>query len=341
MSRFTPRKIIIASCVLLLIVACIFGYRYWFSPTHILFLNIPNAQAADITLNNDSKYIKITCRATDEVSSLAGYDAIAIFGRGLHLTEEQQVALEEEAAKGTPILTISSNATLSPLNFNITGAERVRLLQYFNNPNLTNYRNALRAIRQIATPQRLPKESFDEPIQLPNNHYYHREYGQYFETKEQLTDYLKIKGLFHENGKNIAFISGVNFPMEGNRAHVDSLISRLTNEGFNVYPIASPQGRGEMIKDLHPDAVIYYPMGRLGDDEFINWLHTENIPLFCPFPLIQSTEEWLDPMIPVSGGVLNGRILVPEIDGAMTPLAISTQNLILVDIIYILWKKSE
>ena len=320
------RKLVIACSALLLIVACFFGYKYWFAPTHILFLNVPNAQAADITLNNDSKHIKITCLATDEAESLDGYDAIAVFGRGLHLTEEQQAALEKIAEKGTPILTISSNAALSPLNFNLTGAERVHLLQYFNNPNLTNYRNALRALRQIATPQRIPKEEFDEPIELPNNHYYHREYGQYFETKEELTNYLKNKGLYHEDGKNIAFISGVNFPMEGNRAHVDSLIYRLTHEGFNVYPIASPQGRSEMIKDLLPDAVVYYPMGRLGNDEFINWLHTESIPLFCPFPLIQSTEEWLDPMNPVSGGVLNGRILVPEIDGAMTPLAIATQN---------------
>ncbi len=45
-----------------------------------------------------------------------------------------------------------------------------------------------------------------------------------------------------------------------------------------------------------------------------------------PFPLIQSREEWLDINNPMGGGTLNARIVVPEIDGGMTPLCISTQN---------------
>ena len=74
-----------------------------------------------------------------------------------------------------------------------------------------------------------------------------------------------------------------------------------------------------MIRTLHPDAVVYLPMGRLGNDSLINWLHQENIPLFMPFPLIQPHEEWLDPDTPVSGGTLTARVVVPEIDGGMLP----------------------
>lgn len=76
-----------------------------------------------------------------------------------------------------------------------------------------------------------------------------------------------------------------------------------------------------MIRTLHPDAVVYLPMGRLGNDSLINWLHQENIPLFMPFPLIQPHEEWLDPDTPVSGGTLTARVVVPEIDGGMLPSA--------------------
>ena len=115
--------------------------------------------------------------------------------------------------------------------------------------------------------------------------------------------------------------------MEGNRAHVDSLITCLTQAGFNVYPFtAGGQPRADMIRTLHPDAVVYLPMGRLGNDSLINWLHQENIPLFMPFPLIQPHEEWLDPDTPVSGGTLTARVVVPEIDGGMLPLCIATQN---------------
>ena len=45
-----------------------------------------------------------------------------------------------------------------------------------------------------------------------------------------------------------------------------------------------------------------------------------------PFPLIQSREDWLDINKPMGGGTLNARIVVPEIDGGMSPLCISTQN---------------
>ena len=50
--------------------------------------------------------------------------------------------------------------------------------------------------------------------------------------------------------------------MEGNRAHVDTLITRLTDAGCNVYPLtASGPERDKMIRALHPDAVVYLPMG--------------------------------------------------------------------------------
>ncbi|MDR0657896.1 MAG: cobaltochelatase subunit CobN [Mediterranea sp.] len=327
MTRITKRTLgISALSVLILMTLSVAGYDYWFSPTRILVVNTRQAPAADITLNNDSRHIRVTCLPTEEVTSFDGYDAVAIYARGLHFSEEQVAALERIAKKGIPVFTIASRSTLSTYNFNMQAEPHERLLAYFNNANLRNYRNALRYLRHIATPHKIPEESFGEPVILPDNHYYHREYGKYFGTKEALTHYLKEKKLYHEGGKNIAFISGVNFPMEGNRAHVDTLITLLTREGFNIYPIASPDKRTDMIRDLHPDAIVYYPMGRLGNDTFIEWLNAENIPLFCPYPLIQSTEEWLDPMLPVSGGTLNGRVLVPEIDGAMYPLAVATQN---------------
>ena len=136
-----------------------------------------------------------------------------------------------------------------------------------------------------------------------------------------------IQGLYHEGAADVLFMSGLNFPMEGNRAHVDTLISRLTMEGFNVYPLtADGKAREQMIRAMHPDAVIYLPMGRLGDDGFIGWLHQENIPLFTPFPLIQPHDDWIDPLQPVSSGTLTARVVVPEIDGGVGNYCIATQN---------------
>lgn len=45
-----------------------------------------------------------------------------------------------------------------------------------------------------------------------------------------------------------------------------------------------------------------------------------------PFPLTQTQSEWLDIRKPLEGGTLNARIVVPEIDGGMSPLCIATQD---------------
>ena len=119
----------------------------------------------------------------------------------------------------------------------------------------------------------------------------------------------------------------MSFPVENNRAHIDTLMSRLTRAGYNIYPItATGPKRAWMIKSVKPEAIVYLPMGRLGNDSLINWAYRQQIPLFMPFPLIQSRKEWLDVNKPMGGGTLNARIVVPEIDGGMTPLCISTQN---------------
>lgn len=318
--------------MVLLILAAVFAlsyiaYSHWLAPTRIAIINPLPAQGADIALNNDSKHIEVVCLKTEEVENLSGFDAVMMYSRGLFLNEMQIKELERVASKGTPIYSNAISNFQFSFNRNLTSEQEVMLQTYFQNASRKNYRNALRYIRHIATPHRVGANEFEPPVKLPQNLYYHREYGHYFNTHAELTEYLKRKNIYNDKGKTVAFISGSTFPMEGNRAHVDTLISRLTTSGFNVYPIAgSGVRRAQMISALSPDAIVYLPMGRLGNDSLINTLHQKNIPLFMPFPLIQSREEWLDVNKPVSGGTLTARVVIPEIDGGMSPMVISTQN---------------
>lgn len=230
------------------IAACYMVYHTWLAPTRILIVNPLPAQGADIALNNDCSHIEVTCIKMEEVKDLSGYDVIMMYGRGLFLDEIQIAEMQRVADKGVPIFTNALQHFNFIVNYNITPEEQNTLQTYFQNACKKNYRNALRYLRHLATPQRWGDQSFETPVKLPNNLYYHQEYGQYFKTHKELTAYLKEKRLYHEGARNIAFISGISFPMEGNRAHVDTLISRLTQAGFNVYPITgSGKGRDKMI----------------------------------------------------------------------------------------------
>ncbi len=315
------------SSVVLAITVCLTAYRYWLVPTRILIINSSPAQVADIALNNDSRHIKISFADTEEATDFSDYDAIIMYGRRLTLNTTQMEKIESAAANGIPIFTYSSRSSNSAINRNLTEENQVKLQKYLDNACQKNYCNMLRYIRQIATPQRYGEKKAEEPIELPHNLFYHQESGQYFRKHEELTEYLRKKHLYHENGSNIALISGITFPIENNRTHIDTLISSLTQNGFNVYPItATGKERENMLHLLHPDAIIYLAMGRLGNDELVQWIHEENIPVFSPFIVSESHDEWLDPHIPVSGGTMAARIIIPEIDGSIVPLCIATQN---------------
>ena len=302
-------------------------YQHFMAPTRILIVNALKLQQANITLNNDSRYIDVECVETDDMTSLDGYDAVIIFARHIFLSDEQRAEVKRAADNGVPIFTRTQKANDFVENHNLTDEQVDTLRQYFDNENRHNYRNGLRYLRHIASPGRWGDQTYEEPVEIPTDMYYHREYGQYFKTAEALTAYLKKKGLYHAGGHRVALIGGLSFPMEGNREHVDTLITMLTRRGINVFPMVSTgKSLRRMLQDMKPDAVVRMPVGRMGNDTLAMWLYEKNIPLFCPYPLAMTHSEWMDEQQPMPSGSKNARVTLPEIDGGRAPFCIGTQN---------------
>ena len=302
-------------------------YRHYMAPTRILVVNALKAQQADFTLNNDSRHIQVECVEAEDMGSLDAYDAIIVYARRIFLTDEQMAEVKRVAEKGVPIFTKTLRTSDFVENHNLDEQQIATLQQYFDNENRQNFRNGLRYLRCLATPHRWGDQTFDKPVEVPSNMFYHRQYGQYFTSADELTTYLKTYGLYHPDGPRIALISGITFPMEGNRQHVDTLITLLTQQGMNVYPLTGMgKKREKLLRALEPDAVVYLPMGRIGNDTLIQWMQEKNIALFCPFPISAPHDEWMNESIPMSSGSKNARIVIPEIDGGMAPYCIGTQN---------------
>ena len=322
------RRSLVALALLALLAtgACLI-YSHYMSPTRILVVNALEAQQADFVLNNDSRHIEVTCMEADEMHDIDDFDAIIVYARRIFLSDEQMEEIEQAAGRGIPIFTKTLRSSDFVENRNLTAEQIATLQRYFDNDNRQNYRNGLRYLRHIATPHRWGDQQVDEPVEVPANMYYHREYGRYFKTHEELTAYLIERGLFHKGCPRLAFISGISFPMEGNREHVDTLISMLTQSGMNVYPLtAMGKKREKMLRSLHPDAVVFMAMGRIGNDTLVHWLNERNIPIFAPYPLSCSHDDWMNEAMPMSSGSKNARIVIPEIDGGIAPFCIGTQN---------------
>lgn len=317
----------ISSGILIMAILAYGGYRRWMSPTRILVVNTLKAQEADFILNNDSRHIQVECVEADKMGRLNGYDAVILYARRLYLNDEQMNEIERISKKGTPVFTKTLKSSNIVINKNLSKEQTDTLQRYFDNENRQNFRNGLRYLRHIATPHRWGDQNYEPPMDILKNMYYHREYGRYFKNPSELTNYLKQRKLYHENAPTVAFISGIQFPMEGNREHVDTLISMLTERGLNVYPmVCTGNKRAKMLKQLMPDAVIYLPMGRIGNDTLISWMQEKNIIMFTPYPLSATHDEWMDAKVPMASGSKNSRIVIPEIDGGIASFCIGTQN---------------
>ena len=315
---------------LILVLAVVAGYglwHHWMSPTRILVVNALKAQQADIAMSNDSRHIKVDCVDTDELKDFDGYDAVVLYGRRLFLDEQQLQKVSQAAENGTVFFTKSVKSSSFTVYHHLSRLQQDTLQAFFENESRANFRNALRYLRHIATPHRWGDQEYDAPVEKLSDLYYHRAYGKYFKTPDELTAWLKDRKIYHPGGQTVALISGISFPTEGNREHVDTMISLLTERGFNVYPLAAVgKKRVSMLHELSPDAVVFMSMGRLGNDTLIQWMNERDIPLFCPFPLSMTHEEWMNKDVPMSSGSKNSRIVIPEIDGGMAPYCIGTQN---------------
>lgn len=326
---FSQRKLtIIAGAIIIVCIGIYIFYSLFLSPTQIALINFPEYQATNMIIANDSRHIKIDeINQEESKAALKKYDAILLFGRGLRLSENLYKEITQAEDKGVPIYTVSYSS-YPTLIANIDSAKINQIQAYTHNNCRANYRNLLRYIHNELDSRKLFQTPVEEPIYIPNNLFFHIGESNFFETKDQLTKYLKEKHIYKEGAPNLAFISSLNFPPEDNRAHIDSLITSVERAGYNVYPIAgSREERIEMIKSVNPTAIIHFPMGRLGDDNFVKWMTENNTPFFCPFPLIEKREDWLDQNRPITGGVLTARVVIPEIDGGIAPILISTQNI--------------
>ncbi len=303
-------------------------YYIFLSPTKIVMINFPAYQVSNMQLASQNDYFititEINANNTDELSDC---DAILMFGPGLRISNNENEAIEAARSRGAFIYSsfFHSNAIRGT---KIDSLQEAEIQAYFSNRSTKNYRNLALYIREHFDKYKLFSNKAKPANILPDEMFYYLDKDKYFTNAESFIKYLKSNNYYKENAQKIAFCSGTISPMAGNRAYLDSIIMAMTDAGYNVFPICSGSDkRLELLKQVNPDVVVYFPMGRLSrGDKSIDWLSENNIPLFCPFPILQTHKEWLTNVNGQTGGGLTARIVLAELDGGICPLAISTEN---------------
>lgn len=306
----------------------IFSWQKWASTTRIALVNFQSFQASNIILSNKDNFIQYEEVALEDLDKLSRYDFVLGWGMGLRISEEQREILYKTAEK-VPTHFIMPTAPENDIN-SIPDAFAEKVSDYINGGTRENYQNLARYIRKNIDGKKLFVDNPADPKEAQNNVYFHLDENVAFEKLTEFETYLKKNDFYKENAPKVVLFSGIHSPFGGNKAHLDSTIASLQKSGLNVYPITSFEKRLEFLQEVNPDAVVYFPHGRMrmmgGSDEVVDWLKERNIPLFTPLSVLQLDEDWQNDPMGMFGGFMGQSVVMPELDGAIYPYTIIAQE---------------
>ncbi|GAB6395053.1 MAG: Aerobic cobaltochelatase subunit CobN [Bacteroidales bacterium] len=304
------------------------GWSRLASHTQIALVNFQPFQTASIVRANTDKFVRYEEAPLETLSKPEKYDFVLIFGMGLQITEAQRAQLRKAADRGTPVYVFSPT---SPENAicNLDSAREAGVRGYLSNGNKKNYQSLAKYVRRYIDKKTFFINEPDSVVRSASDALYHLDETAAFGKVSDYETYLKRQGFFTYHAPKVAIVGGLNDPFAGNKENTDSLIVALQRCGLNVYPVFSFTKRLEFLKEIQPDAVVYYAHGRLATgepDAAVAWLKERNIPLFAPLTLLRTRAEWLNDPMGMAGGFMSQSIAMPELDGAIYPYTLNAQE---------------
>lgn len=321
------RKLIIAGALVAVALIAWFVWTKVAGTTKVALVNFPNYQVAKMVKSLDNSFIDLEQLTIDDFDKLGRYDAIAIFGMGIRMTDEHRAVLEKLTAKQVPVFT---TAVTDPVN-NISSLDSVsnkRVADYLANGGSVNYRSLFNYVRQELTGKSLFTGEIKDPVEISSDVLFHLDDEKVFDTVEAFEQYYKEKGFYKEKAPKVALIVGMAGPFDTNKDHLDSLIVSLEQRNINVYPVSGFANRLKFLEDINPAAVIYMPHGRLlmgQGEKAVEWLKAHNIPMFCPITINDTYDNWMTDKRGMAGGFMSQSIVMPELDGGIAPFALNAQ----------------
>ncbi|MDR1406475.1 MAG: cobaltochelatase subunit CobN [Tannerella sp.] len=323
------KKQIAMAAAIFIAAGCVWSlWQRYASTTEIALVNFQPFQTSGIVKANTDRFIRYREVSVDELGRLGRYDFVLAFGMGLQITAEQRARIQRIADRGTPVYIYAATSPENNIS-NLDSADMKSIHDYLSNANRRNYRSMARYVRQHINKKQFFVQPPDTVIESASDVLYHLDENVSFKHVAEYEDYLKQHGFYTENAPKIAIVGGLNDPFSGNRDNVDSLIVAFRHAGMNVYPVLSFMKRLDFLREIQPDAVVYFAHGRLAmgqPDATVEWLRARNIPLFAPLSLLQTQAAWeADPM-GMSGGFMSQSIVMPELDGAIYPRVLDAQE---------------
>jgi cobaltochelatase CobN len=324
------RKKMVLIAILAILTGCVWiVWNKTASISKIALINFQPFQIASLIQSSADPFIRYENVPLEKLDKLTHYDFVLGFGMGMNITAEQRAQIQRAADKGIPVYI---HAATNPDNniCSLDSLQRKTIADYLNNGNKRNYGSLAQYIRQDINKKLFFVNPPDSVIETASDVLYHLDENVWFKKVGDYENYLKQNNRYRQNAPKIALVGGLNDPFSGNRDNIDSLITSFQDAGMNVYPVSSTMKRLDFLKEIQPDAVIYFAHGRMAmgqNDLAVDWLKERNIPIFAPLSLLLTQEEWQADPMGMFGGFFSQSIVMPELDGAIYPYALNVQEI--------------
>lgn len=313
-----------------LLAAAVWLYLRYAAPTRIAFVNFTDFQYAlfhDAAAWPFIRAERVTLDS-DRVPNLRRFDAVYLFGMGLHLSRAQEEAFREAARRGTPTMLFGATVPDDPFT-NLRPTRRATVERYLGYGGVANARRLLGYTRRVLDGKRLFTGELAPPYRIPAEAYFHLGDEDFFESFDDYRRFYEQTGRFAPDAPRVVLLcSNIGPQSPTTSAPVRSLIGALEGQGLNVYPVAGFFTRLQRIREVQPDIAVFVAHGRLAPgkpDEAIALLEQMNVPLLCPVILFEPYEEWMQSQRGMAGGMFGQNVVVPEVDGGTAPLLIGAQ----------------
>ena len=313
---------------LILAVGSYFVWGHYGATTRIALVNFPGYLSSGIILSNENAHVKYDELKQEDIDRFGSYDCVLTFGMGLKWNEQQRAEIKKKGKKGLQLLVLYATTEENEIN-TLGDRHAQRINEYMGSGNKKNYRSLANYIRKYVDGKSWFAPKPDSVADSSTEVYYHIDEEVAFEKLADYEAYMKKKGFYHEGAKKVLMIGGLNDPFSGNKQNLDSIIMSLHRSGLNVYPVTSFTDRLRFLQEVSPDLVIHFPHGRIsmtGGDAVVEYLRERNIPVIAPLTLMTSQKDWEEDAQGMMGGFLSQTIGMPELDGAVYPYVVTTQE---------------
>ncbi len=325
MNRMRSRPRMTGSLLsVILLIAVLWFWKAYVSPTKVALVSFPEYRAGQFIKSNKNKWIKLCPIGVTEMKRLKSYDFILVYPYGLTLSETQKQQLIEAGKHGINVFRINRPDGIN----NLSPKYMDDVSAYLRNQCSLNYGRFLNYVRREIDGKKLFCEPVKDARELSVNSFFYKGEDAVFSDLEAFNNYCKEKSIHHEGAKKVIIFAGMPGPFDTGMDQYKSIIEAFEKKGYNVYPVSGYESREEYFQQIGPDAVVYFPVGRLSTTANLDvseYLKKQNVPVFCPLGLYSLHDEWLKNNSRMHIVMSGNRIVSPELDGGIVPYAVAAQ----------------